>query len=58
MIIDEINIINVKLLIKINNNCTIVKSQKRDMSKFFENIFIVILMRDFFQLASMIEKSL
>ncbi len=58
MIIDEINMINVKLLIKIDSNCTIVKSQERDTSKFFENITIVILMRDFFQLASMIEKSL
>jgi hypothetical protein len=58
MIIDDINMINVKLLIKINNNCIIIKSHERDIINFFDNISIVILMSDFFQLASMNEKSL
>ncbi len=50
--------INVKLLTKIDNNCVIVKIQKRDMNNFFDNISIVILMKDFFQLTLMKEKSL
>jgi hypothetical protein len=58
MIIDEINMINAKMLIKINNNCVIAKARKRDTNNLFENIFIVILMKDFFQFASMTEKSL
>jgi hypothetical protein len=53
MIINEINMINVRLLTKINNNCVIVKIQKRDINNFFDNISIIILMKDFFQLISM-----
>jgi signal recognition particle receptor subunit beta len=58
MIIDEINMINVKLLIKIDNNCTIIKSHERDIINFFDNISIVIFMNDFFQFVLMNEKSL
>jgi transcriptional regulator with PAS, ATPase and Fis domain len=58
IIIDEISMINAKMLIKIDNNCVIVKTRKRDTNNLFENIFIVILMKDFFQFISMIEKSL
>jgi hypothetical protein len=58
MIINEINMINVKLLAKIDNNCVIVKAQERDINNFFDNISIVILMRDFFQSTSVKEKSL
>jgi hypothetical protein len=50
--------INVKLLTKIDSNCAIVKAQKRDINNFFDNISIVILMKDFFQLTSVKEKSL
>jgi Fe-S cluster biosynthesis and repair protein YggX len=58
MIINEINMINATLLTKIDSNCVIFKVQKRDINNFFDNILIVILMKDFFQLISMKEKSL
>jgi hypothetical protein len=58
MIIDEISMINAKMLIKIDNNCVIAKARERDTNNLFKNISIVILMRDFFQFASMTEKSL
>jgi hypothetical protein len=48
MIIDEINMINAKMLIKINNNYVVAKTRKRDTNNLFEHIFIVILMKIFF----------
>ncbi len=50
IIINEINIINTTLLIKINNNCVIIKTWKRDINNFWKSIFIVILMKNFFYL--------
>ncbi len=58
MIIDEISMIDAKLLKKINNNCVIVKVKKRDIDNFFDNISIVALMRDFFQLVLVKKNSL
>ncbi len=48
MIIDEISMIDAKLLAKIDSNCAIAKAQRRDINNFFGNIPIIILMRDFF----------
>jgi hypothetical protein len=41
MIINKINMINAKLLTKIDNNCVIVKIKKHDINNFFDNILIV-----------------
>jgi hypothetical protein len=50
--------INFKLLTKIDNQCIIAKNHNCDDENLFDNMSIVILMKDFFQLISIHEKSL